>query len=44
MPNVVALHDYKQMMISVEPGVDIIVMPNQLGKPAASITLKPSEK
>lgn len=42
--NVVALHDYKQMMISVEPGVDIIVMPNQLGKPAASITLKPSEK
>lgn len=25
-------------------GDDIIVMPNQLGKPAASITLKPSEK
>lgn len=41
---VTALHEHKQMMISVEPGVDIIVMPNLLGKPAVSITLKSSDK
>lgn len=42
--NVVALRDDKEMMISVEPGVDILAMSNHFGKPATSITLKSSDK
>lgn len=42
--HIVAHHEFQTMLISVEPGVDIIAVPNGLGKPAVSITLKSSDK